>query len=342
MEQLSGMFAEESFLPDNKVVYSRQMAEKPTLTQRMEKVESAVGISSRKSAAEWTRDHWLALSISVGTFVLIVIAYLAWWQPQWKAHEDEDLTNKIDHQIDSKLVAPLGQLSGQEKTLARIEGRLEEISDLLKLITQNEMKRIASLPPQDFNSNLPAVATVLAIAKVDHVESPSRDTIQNIKTKLNETRKDQLGFWGAAVALVNYTSSEAGAGLPDCLDMSPSVDLYPPAPGSTKPIIGASGYSNCKIELDDPRAADQYGISLAVANLEFRNCLIRYRGRSIIIKLQPPPRDHIVGRFVFINCAYEITPTVVSPPSNGRKLIETLLASPDLKSVSMKPETETA
>ena len=72
------------------VVYSLDVADsRPTLTQRMERVEAALGLGTlhEKGTRVWTRDHWLALSISVGTVVLIVIAYLAWLQPQWKERQ---------------------------------------------------------------------------------------------------------------------------------------------------------------------------------------------------------------------------------------------------------------
>ena len=83
----------------------------------------------------------------------------------------------VDHRIDDKLRQPFADTNKraeeQGKQLASIDGRLQGISDLLKIVAQNEMKRVAALSPKDFRKNLPQVGDVLRDATALTIAAPA-------------------------------------------------------------------------------------------------------------------------------------------------------------------------
>ena len=79
------------------------MGKPPTLTERMENVEAALKLRPKETSKDWNKKKWITIaSIGLGAAALVV-AYFAWWQPQWKTDADVTLTNKINSQIEAKL-----------------------------------------------------------------------------------------------------------------------------------------------------------------------------------------------------------------------------------------------
>jgi uncharacterized protein HemX len=81
------------------------MAEKkPTISERITAVEAAVcSLSPKPTIWQRFRNHSLAYVSILLAAVALVVAYLAWWQPQWKEQAHKDLAQQIDNEIEAKL-----------------------------------------------------------------------------------------------------------------------------------------------------------------------------------------------------------------------------------------------
>ncbi len=265
--------------------------------------------------------------------ISLFVAYFAWWQPQWKQRADSELSHSIDDQIDAKLKSPLAQLSDQGRILARIEGRTEAITDLLKIVVQNEIRRAASLPMEEFKRSLLDLKTALSVARGEHV-SASAEAVASIKSKLIKIDQDTPGFWGAAAAVISYQSPERVGDLPDCLLADPVGKDW-----SVRGNVVTHGplvYSNCSIALNDPRAVDILARTLTIANLMLKRCVVIYKGNPIILPPLPPPRDRVIGSIIFDDCTFDIS-TRGTPLAVGRELLTALLNARDPRSITFTP-----
>jgi hypothetical protein len=247
----------------------------------------------------------------------------------------------IDGRIRETLRDPLQKIADQGEKIAEINGKLSGIADLLKIVVQNEMKRVSALIPLDFDKSLPDVKTLLSVARDEQVTSPNA-TVASIKSKLNTSEQGAPGFWPAAAAFVNYQSMRPLATPGDCLIARPVGRGAQPQPDPKDPSKlnfhhGPLVYSDCRIELDDPRAGVLlYAESLTISDVEFRHCIIAYKGRPIVMPRLPFPEDKLRGKMVFLNCMYEIYPPE-NPPKIGKILITALLKSEDPGSVVFAP-----
>ena len=298
----------------------------------MDIVERALGLFHKKTAREWTRDHWLALSISVGTFILVVIAYLAWWQPQWKQHADDDLRNQIDRQVDARLIDPLKKMSNQGETLSKMEGKLGEISEYLKILVQNQIKGVSQLPSSEFGNYLPEVKTMLAVAKTNHVPTAPQ-TANAIREKILRVDHQIPAYWETAAAFINYRSSEPSIQMPNCLDLPTQQTIQEGDQivvkdhVATATMHGPWVWKDCRIEIDRPNAQIRNLQQLQMGDLELRHCWIVYRGGLLLF---PKPG----GTLRFVDCVFQIIVTT-APPSNGRKLLDGLLSANNLSDVKI-------
>ncbi len=228
----------------------------------------------------------------------------------------------IDHRIDTKLTSPLARITEQDKSIAKMDGRLEGIGAMLTVVTQNEIRRVANLKPSDFDTALPEVSTVLTVATTENVPRPDL-TLNAIRANLVRSKPQSPGFWGAAGAVITYQSGPGSDALPDCLATPPSVT--PSTPPPTIPITDFPAvYQNCQIELDSVEAAMKKNFFLRL--VEFRNCTVIYRGGQFAF-----PEG---GYWRFVDCSFELL--VKQPPAApGQKFIHSLLAAQDLRSVKI-------
>jgi hypothetical protein len=309
------------------VVYLPAMAKDPrfdVLDGRITQLEQHRSANSGATRDVWVKRNsywlWPVITLLIGSGV--VGGFFRWF-----------FGDLVDHQIDSKLSAPIAQLGDQKTTLARIDTRLNDISELLKIVVQNEMKRVAALAQEDFNKNLGTVKTVLSIAKTEQINSPT-DTVADIKEKLQKANEKSPEFWNAAAALVNYASTKPVTPLKDCVTEPPAgrvTGLKPDPNNPNQTIVSYTTltYSDCKIELDDPRAIKRYQEALPSFSLVLRHCVIVYRGRPIVVPL-PPGVTKMVGKILFEDCIFDIVPTA-DLPEIGKTLVEALLNAADLK-----------
>jgi hypothetical protein len=297
----------------------------------MDKVEVALSIHPKKTGAQWTRDHLLALSISVGTVILIVIAYLAWWQPQWKSHADEDLAQRIDNRIEEKLKAH--RFDDLVENVHKMQGQMTEISSFMKILLLAETKRVASLAPQEFQKNLPAVRAALDVAQKTPIEIPA-ETVAEIKTKLNKTPPSAPEFWQTAAAVINYHVGESTPSFPRCrMDQAPAELAESINATQTTIKLKAIPFENCEVVLDSPEVQSRFLNVLGTIDIEFRHCRVVYRGGPIFFPAQVVPGRKTVS-VIFTNCVFDLS-TLGVPPRDAQQMLSGLLASQDPKSVKL-------
>lgn len=237
----------------------------------------------------------------------------------------------IDHRIDAKLEKPLKQMENQDTLLAKMDGRLEGITGMLTIVVQNETRRLASLTPNEFQKALPAIDTVLTVAKNEKV--PPTPAVPEIKSRLKQVEQSVPGFWGAAAAMVSYQSGQPGGSLPNCLDSVPSGTLGTAPDGilSHAVITDPATYRNCEIRLDDPRfpvVLTQYTLG---GVLRLTNCHVVYDGGRITF----PPGTGDPYRVELVACTYDFKVSTVPGNPAGKTLVAGLLASNDPKSATI-------
>ena len=255
----------------------------------------------------------------------ILIAYFAWWQPQWKAHEDADLVQQIDARAEAKLKEH--HFDDMATNVSKMEQRMTDINDLLKIVVQNELKHVAELPPAEIQKALPQVRAVLAVAASDQrLATPDSGQLDSIKTKFRQVDRNAPDFWPATAALISFQSGIGATGQPDCWQQNP--------PFGSEGVEPAYVYSNCKLRLDSvslPAILWERGPIFEF--LIFQNCTISYGGGRIVLPHFP---DEVNVKLEFKDCKF----VLVAPPQptpGGRKLLEALLDAKTLNSV--KAET---
>lgn len=249
-------------------------------------------------------------------------------------------TLTVDSEISSKLHDPITDISDLKRDVAVIRKSQDDTQALLRIVIANDSKRISAMSQRDFQDRLPEVRAVLNAAKSTRTEV-APVAFGEIRSKLEQSNRSEPEFWPTAASLINYVSATPAptVELADCLNSPPILVGVNTTAGSKIVTHGPNVYSNCKIDLDDPRASVVFGHSLSLADLEFRRSLIVYRGRPIIIQLGAPPLNHLVGKFVFIDCVFNIQ-SPSNPSLSGKKLIESLLAAQDLHSVRIAVPNE--
>jgi hypothetical protein len=124
---------------------------------------------------------------------------------------------------------------------------------------------------------------------------------------------------------IGQVSGGAAADLPVCITpFRGSV-----GPGGQIQLKKEAAFSNCKIDLNDPKWQNVYKL-LTFTDVYFRHCLIVYNG-SVAVDL---PREQVVGKLVMLDCWYELT-VPEKPPVIGQKILFALISSPDLKPVTL-------
>lgn len=233
----------------------------------------------------------------------------------------------VDSRINDKLQATNQLIGDTRNELASMNGRFSEISSLIRLIVEREMRRLAALPADEFGRSLSEVKTALDVAK-SHSLQPEEQVVAELTKKLQVTNHDLPDFWGAAAATINYRSISITKPLPRCLD-KPAVMTLAEDMGADdlKMVINNPVYEDCEIELDT------YVLSKAYANvppgvpLHLKNCRVIYRGGSFSV----PPGS----KFIFSHCAFVLIPKW-QVPRGGRDMIVSLLLSPDINRVDFK------
>jgi hypothetical protein len=224
----------------------------------------------------------------------------------------------INSHIDEKLAQPT-------RDIQEIRTGVEKIT--LRLDLQDK----AALKPQAFKQALPGLAdTLKQSVKIDLKASP--ETNAALQRNLESTDRSAPGFWNAASQFINYRSATVPSVMPDCTEQPLKLDVHF-TQGS--PIITHGPYvlTGCALELDSPQAASYFAQALSLADLRIVRGLITYRGGPIVIPIGR-------GKLILERCTYNfVIPQQAVPAPKGQMLIATLLAMPDLESVTVDRST---
>ena len=170
--------------------------------------------------------------------------------------------------------------------------KLDTISDRLDKIDGRLAKQTAvsqSSPPlAEFRATLPDLSDALATVSQQKIAIPS-SVVSDLRQKVAATDAQAPGYWAAAGELVSYRSQATQdallrANLPNCTDHEP----VPMQVDATKTGVHNAYYENCRFALDsasDDAKVNDILIEEAFA-LDFRHCLIVYRGGDIDLLIE--------------------------------------------------------
>jgi len=255
------------------------MAKAPTLTERMERVEATLKLPPmrpKKTLTEWlTTKPGVVIAPLILVSVGLVIAYFAWWQPEWKADAKAKLIQDVDNEIEGKLTAhKFDQLVADVNT---IKGQLSEITPLLQSVVTKEMQHAASLPLSEFERNLPQIKTTLSVAKITGAHTTPAVT-QDIQTRLVRTNHLQTDFWPTAAAFISYRYPVPLKTLPNCENATVfRTSTTPIGPNQTGPIgvAGPIRVQDCLFDLSNvAHLLNEWGP--ATDTLECVRCVVIY------------------------------------------------------------------
>jgi len=297
---------------------------KPTLTERMNDVEAALGLRAKESQPSWIIRHWK----DVVLVLALIIALLAWLQPEWKAKDNLALENQINNQIESKLKED--KLDQVVPDLAGIKAQLATISDFVKIIAQKEMQHAAALPLPDFERGLPQLKTALQAAKSTGAEA-SPAVIQTIQSRLSESNRDQPEFWGTAAALITYQAPQIGKEFPNCAQTS-SMRQVATAENNKVSFKQTYLFHDCLFNLDNSLPDSSFfpkpGSPGSGNTIECDRCQVTYSGGTI-----PVLGANGVKMLVFIACTFKFDASDNSPVL-GKNLIASVLTAKDKQAIT--------
>jgi hypothetical protein len=112
----------------------------------------------------------------------------------------------VDHRIDLKLTDPLKQIGDQAKSIAVLDTKQNNNSDLLKIVLQKEMSRTLALSPTEFKQELPQLHDILNAAQGGKTAPPT-GLFADLDNKLRPFIKQRdAEAWNAAISLAEYRS----------------------------------------------------------------------------------------------------------------------------------------
>jgi hypothetical protein len=308
------------------------MAEKNStlreLTVRVVSLEETLGLRQKRTRIEWMKSNWLGFAGLFVGLLAIVIGYFSWWQPQWKAADATALSQTINKQVQQEFRDK--NFSQVIEDVNRTKGQMEGIYGLLNFVVKKEAKEAAQLPPKQFQSILPQVGAILSTAKTVNANVDVQASTE-LQTKIRQSNREDVGFWNAASSMVSYLSPTDKRVLPDCLAKPPVNKIIDAARrnGVVTAHKEPALYENCEINLASPIPYDVAKTIqvLSKYEVELRHCRVIYRGGDIALLAY-------ADRLLFTESVFELeTPT--TPPAQGRRLVETLLASSNLNAVEI-------
>jgi hypothetical protein len=297
----------------------------PTLTERVESVERALGLRKDETVKWYKNPTVLIPLIPVILSALGLIgAYFAWWQPQWKSDANYQLTQTMDNEIERKLTDHhFDQLVSD---VNRMSGQLTEISGFVKVIAASQMQHSASLSSLEFGKNLPVLQATLGAAKATGA-APPPEVVKGIQQKLIDSNHNEVGFWGAASEFVNYKYSRAGQrSLPDCLARRPDVELAENITATQLNLPVTLGYKDCEIDLNSDEVLSHPDWFKWPERLKCTRCKVVYDGGAI------PLFATQVKSLTLTDCDLQLHATPESP-NNGKNFVTRLLASVEKETV---------
>ncbi len=273
--------------------------------------------------------EWGGVAVVIGTF----LALLA-----WAAYEHHEAITRVEEDARFR--------THTEDRLTAIESSLKELKGGL---AQQSLTIHSALPLAEFKATLPALTSAVMTAGRQNIKV-SPKVLDDLQNKLMATDAATPNFWPTAAAFVSYRSFVNSTGvlpnLPSCTDTQPTPAKVSKVIDEHNLEFQNATYEHCRITLDSGHDAERINSILSsTLAINFKNCLVVYRGGTIDIKLawmgergtlaifgqngqmkgQPMDISKHGATLYFENCLFEFSSTDVPPPS-GRNLTGTLLA----------------
>ncbi|MCU1339735.1 MAG: hypothetical protein JWO19_5316 [Bryobacterales bacterium] len=243
----------------------------------------------------------------------LVIAVVAWVQPQWSTHSAKDLETTIDGRIDTKLKSPTKTLEDLRVDVARISTRLDDFFLLVKPAARRTLKDAAALPAKAFAAELPELKAAIDVAKTTKI--PSADYASGLRERLRAISTDAPSYWQTVASFVSYRASD-GSTVSQFLPPCELVDVFV-EPGKTKikdgktgkvttpPLLGPMLHADCTVGLDGRK----------IIGHRFVNSVVIYRGGKLDLE-----------NVSFQNCLWDIQiPQQTTPEKDARDILTRLL-----------------
>jgi hypothetical protein len=321
----------------------------PRLDEFMPLLKALREQQERETWFQWIKKDKMHVMTTIAVAIAILtllVAYFAWWQPQSKQAELQQLQSTVSESIEQKLKALHFDQLGAD--VSEMKGQMVEISRYVQLLTEKEMRNDASLSQREFQGHISSLPATLAAARVSRtVVSPH--IVEAIGKKLARVDKSQLEYWQAASQFISYCSGPQSGSLfegeVNCLNAirsgnnwdevpTPSGKMSIPgfAPDAGRPWMSHVQLSKCVLYLDDDGGFDQTSVgrffldvrkhhpNLILLSLVLNDVKIVYSGG----KMLP------VSEIQYSNCVFDFRMPTSVPPKRGQALSDGLLTA-DLK-----------
>jgi hypothetical protein len=220
-------------------------------------------------------------------------------------------------------------------------------------VIDHQFENASKLPSQAFQERLPAIKNLLAVAKDQNVRIDP-EVMDTLRKKMLGIQVKSPEFWPAAAELISYRSVNAlpsqqttpsSSGLPNCTDSPPKGPIGDIDSNYHMTKLHNPYYENCKFTIDSATDDDRINDYLwnKFPTIEFRNCVIVYRGASFSLiaylhkpdfQVRPagyrgtdfrPATFHYDGPTLFFtSCVFDFS-TSGQTPTNARGLLQALL-----------------
>lgn len=229
------------------------------------------------------------------TVIVALLAFAASAMYQSRAHYRDDVAH-----VEQETAFRTKTIDALERIQADLR-TLQAVVSPLKTLTD-----IARLPNQVFANSLPALRTVVTEHRPQDVAAPTA-ILQDISAKLTRVPSTAPQYWGTVLQFLRFASASMSA-------------ANVPPPDGPRLVVG----NNKGVSFSPP-------ISRKVLVLDGGELLDTRVENSRVIFTNNPVR---LLNVTFVNCVFEI-PVSDTPPQYIQRATQQLLASGDLRSVSL-------
>ena len=269
------------------VVYSAEMAgsKPPTHGERIDILENALGLHRKPTWRESLAKNWKQLIGPTIALAALIITNFAWYQPrqvQLRQHEEKDLAQQVDNQIDAKFKEHhFDEVASDVKIM---KGQMQEISGYLKILVEKNMRQAAELSPREFQNSLPEIKSVLSVAGVQRATVPN-DVVKSLREGFQRADDGAPEYWSGLANFITYESSlRAGfsitLNIPRCpaprtSDSGVVTGINPDGTKAPPTKLERITIQDCLLDLD------QYPLVVAFG---CNHCVVKYSGGALTLK----------------------------------------------------------
>lgn len=287
------------------------------INERLTKLESENPARSNQDGWLRRNSHWVFPIVTILFGSGFIFGFLKWF-----------FGDLVDHRIDSKLTEPSKQIGELQKLHERIEGRLDGIADLLKIVAQSELKRTSQLSIPEFQRDLPEVQNALTVARKEEVPK-APETMNALRSKFQRVDKESRGYWGAATAFVNYRSDSPPSHIDNCSNnpLKFEIEKLEGNPDNGTGVIthGPFVFTNCELNLGNAETIGFLAKALQFADVHVVRGFVTYNGGPVEL---PPPllMGRYIGKLILEQCTYNISVSEQSP-APLKRLVTSMVAA---------------